>query len=476
MNLVPDMKLLCSPGAFFLLAARSAVEPADFPFYKDISLPQAHPELVSTFNIDAEMYQTLENMNGFRIYSPDGTSCPFLCDWAMAVDSGKPVRRDVEATIERFETLSDGSVRITVSVADGDRSELVPSPDTAPVTGLRIRTSAKDFDKKVKVYTPDHGNDKLVAEGAFLDYSSRIDLRNDYIAFPEAVGANVFVVVIENYTETKDSPLSRVVQGDTNIVEQYKVREEPKITGISLTRISRNFELDKVRSEIPVAILSRELRGQTTIVKFSNGFAPLGELKIRSSDAFFSRQYRLYDDSGTLVRYGAVRWLECGSYRTSESDCVIDVLDKRSKSWTLELDNGDNGELKDIKLTASGPVHQVRFLSKTPIYDTETVEKSDGRLFPSYRVYYGAVDLPEPENPFADMIQSSQTAARGSGTGKEYKPDCTLSPQQSNPAFRTPSGLSRNWGVVYRILMAAAALAVLVILIVSVKGVEKIKE
>jgi len=476
MNLVPDMKKLSTAGAFFLLAALSAVEPADFPFYKDINLPQAHPELVSTFNIDAEMYQNLENMNGFRIYSPDGTSCPFLCDWAMAVDSGKPVQRNVEATIERFETLPDGSVRITVSAGNDDRSERVPSPDAAPVTGLKISTSAKDFDKKVKVYTPDHGNDKLVAEGAFLDYSSRIDLRNDSIEFPEPVSANVFVIVIENYTETKDSPLSRVVQGDTNIVEQYKVREEPKITGVSLTRISRNFELDKVRAEIPVAILSREHRGRTSVVKFSTGFAPLGELKIQSSDAFFSRQYRLYDDSRMLVRYGSVRWLECGSYRTAESDRIIDVLDKRSKSWTLELDNGDNGELKDIRLTAYGPVHQVRFLSKTPPFDPEVVEQSDGRLFPTYRVYYGAVDLPEPENPFADMMQSSQAAARGSGPGKEFKPDCTLSPQQSNPAFRTPPMISRNWSVVYRILMAAAALAVLVILVFSVKGVEKIKD
>ena len=79
MNLVPDLKKLCAAGAFFLLAALSAVEPADFPFYKDIDMPGNGPESISSFNIDAEMYRNLEDMNGFRIYAPDGTSCPFSC-------------------------------------------------------------------------------------------------------------------------------------------------------------------------------------------------------------------------------------------------------------------------------------------------------------------------------------------------------------------------------------------------------------
>lgn len=464
MILVPDLKKLCTAGTFFLLAALSAVEPADFPFYKEIKLTQKTPEFISIFNVDAEMYQELEDMNGFRIYSPDGAYCPFLCDWAMTIDSARQVRRSVEASIERFEELSDGSVRITVS-ASGRNDD--------PVAGITIKTPAKDFDKKVRVYV----GDELVAEGAFLDYSSRIDLRNDCIAFSEPVNANVFVVVIENYTETRDSPLSRVVQGDTNIIEQYKVREEPKITGISLSCIGRNYGLDKVRTETQIAILSQELRGKTTVVKFSNGFAPLGELKIQSADAFFSRQYRLYDSSGSLVRYGTVRRLDSGVYRTAESERVIDMQGKRSESWTLELDNGDNGELKDLKLTANGPVHQVRFISKVPLFDQEAVEQSDGSLFSTYRVYYGASGLPEPENPFADMMRQPRTGGqRDSAAAEEFRADCTLSPQLSNPAFRTPSGVSRNWGVIYQILMAAAALAVLVILVVSVKGIEKIKE
>ena len=79
MNLVPDLKKLCAAGALFLSAAvLSAVEPADFPFYKDISVParQTSGVAVYIFDIDAEMYLELKDMDGLRIFAPNGSSCP----------------------------------------------------------------------------------------------------------------------------------------------------------------------------------------------------------------------------------------------------------------------------------------------------------------------------------------------------------------------------------------------------------------
>lgn len=476
MNPVRNLKKLCAAGALFLSATvLSAVEPADFPFCKDIAVParQTSGVAVYMFNIDAEMYLELKDMNGLRVFAPDGSSCPILYEWGMFWSSTRTVRRKVETSIRQFETLPDGSVRITVSASTGND----------PVTGLTISTPAKDFDKKVRVYTAD-GN-KLVAEGAFLDYSSRIDLRNDSIEFSEPVPAGDFVVVIENYTEIKDSPLSRVVQGDTNITEFHKVREEPKITGISLTCVGKTYEREKDMTETPITVTERALvkrpgGGTTTVVKFSNGFAPLGKLTLNSSDAFFSRPYRLYDDAGKLVANGTVRHLESGSYRTSESARMINVQDRRSPSWKLELDNGEYGELKDLTLTAVGPVMQVRFMSGPPSAaaaasdlrgDSETVRKHEAsgeQQFLTYRVYYGATGLPAPDNPFADMM-------RQESTWDEWAV-CALSPQQANPAFRAPSGAARDWSIVYKILMGVAALAVLFILIRSAGHIEKVKE
>ena len=471
MNLVPDLKKLCTAGAFCLLAALSAAEPADFPFYKDIAVPakQTSGVAVSIFDIDAEMYRELKDMDGLRIFAPDGSSCPFLYEWVMVQDSTHLVQHKVNTSIRQFETLPDGSVRITVSASTG----------SDPVTALTISTPAKDFDKKVKVFAAD-GN-TLVAEGAFLDYSSRIDLRNDSIAFPEPVRGGDFVVVIENYTEIKDSPLSRVVQGDTNITELHKVREEPKITGISLTCVGKSYGLEKAMTETPITILKQDIVKQsdgssTTVVKFTNGFAPLGKLMVHSSDAFFSRPYRLYDASGKLVENGRVRHLESVAYRSSESARIINVQDRRSPSWTIEFDNGEYGELKDLTLTATGPIMQVRFLSGNPFSSVDrrgdetdkTSDTSGEQAFPSYRVYYGATGLPAPDNPFADMMRQK--------TAWDEWAVCALSQQQANPAFRTSAGGSLDWGLVYKILMGAAAFAVLLILIRSVGHVEKIKD
>ena len=75
MNLVPDLKKLCAAGALFLSAAvLSAVEPADFPFYKDIAVParQTSGVAVYMFDIDAEMYLELKDMDGLRIFAPNG--------------------------------------------------------------------------------------------------------------------------------------------------------------------------------------------------------------------------------------------------------------------------------------------------------------------------------------------------------------------------------------------------------------------
>lgn len=466
MNLVPDLKKLCAAGALFLSAAvLSAVEPADFPFYKDISVParQTSGVAVYMFDIDAEMYLELKDMDGLRIFAPNGSSCPVLYEWVMVQDSTWTVQHKVNTAIRQFETLPDGSVRITVSASTGNE----------PVTALTISTPAKDFDKKVKVFAAD-GN-TLVAEGAFLDYSSRIDLRNDSIAFPEPVSGGDFVVVIENYTEIKDSPLSRVVQGDTNITELHKVREEPKITGISLTCVGKSYGLEKAMAETPVTILKQDIvkhanGTSTTVVKFTNGFAPLGRLTVNSSDAFFSRPYRLCDDAGKLVANGTIRHLESGSYRTSESARVINVRDRRSPSWTIEFDNGEYGELKDLTLSATGPVMQVRFLSEIPP-DGAAVQPagaSGKQVFSSYRVYYGATGLPPPDNPFADMM-------RQESDWDEWAV-CTLSPQQANSSFHASSGAVRDWGLVYKILMGVAALAVLLILIRSAGHIEKVQD
>ena len=449
-------KHLAAAACFLLVAASAFSEEektAAFPFYKDITLPGS-PKDVSVFTIDADIYRATENIpNDIRVFGPDGELCPFIIGQEFrlsqgSVSSGRPAR------ITGFETLPDGSVRIAAEIPSdlGDEQ----------VVGMKIVTKAKDFDKKVKVFGKN--GETLIAEGAFLDYSSRVDLRNDFIAFPAPVKESGFVIVMDNYTEIKDSPRFRVVEGDNNILEQEKFRESPKIDGISLQVVKRQMQMDNVWVSSPTEILSREKKGKTTVVKFSNGFAPLRSIAVESSDAFFSRPYRLYGKSGKLVASGTIRKLSTASFHTQDSERIIDLpaSSSRSETWTLELDNGENDELKDITLQASGPVYQVRFLSMKP---TSPVPGPDGTAVSGYRIFYGGTGHPMPSADFTDVLRGLEEPVRA---------DSTLSEQKANPHYKEKSDIVRDWGVVYKIVMAAAALAVFLVLLFSVKKIDKV--
>ncbi len=473
------LKLLAAAACFLLATATGfsgEEKTAAFPFYKDIILPE-HPNDISVFTIDADIWRELRLdtviQAGIRIVGPDGEFRPFDI-WPEDGYELVYVARDYsDATITGFETLPDGSVRISASLTTQRFSDL----DDAQVVGLRIKTRAKDFDKKVKVF--DGSGNNLIAEGAFLDYSSRVNLRNDTITFPAPVPVkeSSFVIVMDNYTEIKDSPRFRVVEGDSSIVEQEKYRESPKIDGIELQVAGKNPTRVKRPVSSPVTILSREKKGNTTVVKFSNGSAWLDSITVDSSDVFFSRPYRLYDDSGNSVSTGTVCKLDTAAFHTSPFDRVIPVLNSfskdranmnRSKFWTLELDNGEYNELKDLEIIANESVFQVRFLSVEPPASGETDASWSG-----YRVYYGG------KAPYvAPPPEFREAAASLDKLKYPVRADSTLSEQKVNPQW-DPSAASdyntRDWGLVYKIIMAAAALAVFVILLFSVKKIDKVE-
>ena len=212
-------------------------------------------------------------------------------------------------------------------------------------------------------------------------------------------------------------------------------------------------------------------------MKFSNGSAWLDSITVDSSDVFFSRPYRLYDDSGNSVSTGTVCKLDTAAFHTSPFDRVIPVLNSfskdranmnRSKFWTLELDNGEYNELKDLEIIANESVFQVRFLSVEPPASGETDASRSG-----YRVYYGG------KAPYvAPPPEFREAAASLDKLKYPVRADSTLSEQKVNPQW-DPSAASdyntRDWGLVYKIIMAAAAFVVLLVLLFSVKKIDKVE-
>ena len=462
------LKLLAAAACFLLAAATGfsgEEKTAAFPFYKDIIIPENAKD-ASVFTIDADIYRETETIpNGIRIFDPAGELCPFIITEQKQSVQNSTVESSYSTTVTGFETLPDGSVRISISMNG------IPADSADPrVVGLRIFTSAKDFDKKIKVY--DKTGETLIAEGAFVDYSSRVNLRNDSVRFPAPVREFNFVIVMDNYTEIKDSPFFHLVEGDTNIVEQDKFRESPKIDGITLQVVRNQKSLSPVSASSPVEIISKTKRDKNTVVTFSNGFAPLESITVDSSDAFFSRRYRLYDSSGKLLASGTVRKLDSASFRTSVSDreirisaALAEFFENRSRTWTLELDNGEYGELKDITLQASSRVNQIRFLALKPAASAS----ADGPVQSGYRIYYGGSGQLMPPSDFTDVLRNMK---------EPVVSDSTLSAQKENPEWDPAAApaYTRDWSVVYKIIMAVAAAAVFVILLFSVKKIDKVAD
>lgn len=79
-------------------------------------------------------------------------------------------------------------------------------------------------------------------------------------------------------------------------------------------------------------------------------------------------------------------------------------------------------------------------------------------------MYYGASDQPAPDSDFGDVLRRDSIVVS----------DSALSTQLPNSRFAEIGVPSWNWGLVYKIMMGAAAFAVLLILIVSVKKIDKV--
>ena len=165
MKPVRNIKLLTAAACFLLAAATGFSDDektSAFPFCKDIILPE-RPKDVSVFTIDADIYRAAAQIpNDIRIVGPDGEFCPFIVSEEKRLDQEWAEESNYPATITGFETLPDGSVRISASLNAGISDSADPQ-----VVGLRILTKAKDFDKKIKIF--DGSGKALIAEGAFLD-------------------------------------------------------------------------------------------------------------------------------------------------------------------------------------------------------------------------------------------------------------------------------------------------------------------
>ena len=82
---------------------------------------------------------------------------------------------------------------------------------------------------------------------------------------------------------------------------------------------------------------------------------------------------------------------------------------------------------------------------------------------------YGCSGQPMPPSDFTDVLRNLQ---------EPVVSDSMLSAQKENPEWNpsAASAYTRDWSMVYKIIMAVAALAVFLILLFSVKKIDKVED
>lgn len=419
-------------GLFILLAAitwsATAESPKRFPWRKSV-LPGEIRESLSRIRLDTEIYAEIDRPErDLRLFDANGKEYPFALR----------IARDRDRTRE---VLTRRPSAITAMEREGKKLRLKIRRNSTeqPVALLKIRTAARDFDKRITLSAITADGKKIeLGSGPFFDYSSRVDLRSDTLRFP-AVFARELILEIDNYQEIRESPESRIVTGDRSLEERRLERQEPKIDDIEL------FSIRREPAEIALVpyspeVRSREESGQTTVLRFSANRAPLTQIKVVADQPNFVRPYTLRNDQGEIIASGTLRRI---AGILSETTIALPQPD-RSTEYELRIENHNNPPLSGLFPGAVGIVHELWFQTPGETLTLTCAYGGPGHSRPQYEVSEILGHLPHLEPP-----------------------NWQLGPGRLSPAYRPYGARRRNLRWAYYSAMALTAIAVGIILVRS---------
>ncbi len=330
-------------------ATLAAAVPEEFPYFKTLTAkPSGAP--LAIYRVEPELYRRCDRIGSdLRLFDASGREYPFALVEEPAAGSEADFFTPEAGKMTDFKRNPDGSVEITVELAGNAK----------PIARMVIETTARDFDKTVRLFRIDSdGAHREILRKPFFDYTGKLPLRQDTFDF-EPVSAAKLLLRIENYREVSESPYTRVVAGDRNYQETALVRNEPRIDRIAVFSRERRPTLPRLVAR-ELAVNSIRHARNLTVIEFSPGRTPLESITIDSATPSFARNYRLYGDGEKPVVTGKIRRV-AGSPR--ETDTTIELPARfRAENCRLEIDNGDDRELAELKLSARGPVDLLFFV------------------------------------------------------------------------------------------------------------------
>ena len=417
-----------------------AASPEDYRYYSELVPPEkVVTKQLNSVRLDDAVWTAISGLGDMRLYSAGGRELPFKSE--QLFESGGTFRNEpVPCQVASFE-LEGRKAVILVRVGEKGKG--------AKVDSLTIRTSERDFEKRVTISGRDDGGwRELVRESPFFDRNPRIALRRVSFDFPTGCYRELRVE-IDNYGEDYVSPLRRITEGETpeNRKEEREVLfRELKIDGIDLGVKKRvEFSARAVeQSFIPeIRSVATDPETKCTVIEFDCRKIPLTRLELLTGSTNFSREATFETVDGTLKKNARLESLAIPGYSRSSTEIAFGG-EQRFGLCRIVIRNGDNPPLETLTLKGYGPVYRLVTLAAD---------------IPA-KLCYGGNGVAPGEYDLARTLSGIDTATLAFN---EYR----CGPQQETPGFRetVEEGgglLSSKW------LFPAAAVLLALVLVVFI--------
>lgn len=257
--------------------------------------------------------------------------------------------RRIPAKLLSFKEEKDGSARIVLL-----QRKLRKNSSLKEIAAISIDTDAKNFDKFVSIY---NSNGKILGEGAFFDYSSRIPLRNDLIKLSQSCNEEKIIVVISNYQERSKSPFERMVLGENGSKKVISsiISKKPKINKVVLYYREKASKVKTTLYPTNITLATQERNKQ--IIQLARHPYFVHTVEITSKTPRYFRQVRV-KSGHKVIGHGNI-------WQLSNQDKGINIFVKDKtigdNPWVIEIENNDNPPLEDVKIRLFGDQLCVRF-------------------------------------------------------------------------------------------------------------------
>jgi hypothetical protein len=339
-----------------------------FKFSKPIEMPPIEAAEMIVVALDDEIYEaTNDDFSDIRLLENGQTSAPFLIRSAgeTRIDSQRQFLKIEKQTAK---PLDDGGLEITLTL----------EKDQPQITGLRLVSSLRNFEHRVRVYaSPDAAEWTPVAEdGLIFDYSRFIDVRNDSITFA-AMPERSIRIVIDDVTAEQESRLLELTRSlrqgeEQGVTERYSVDRRPfRVDGVEVWSDIPRRVIDATK-RVPVEVASvavdHDKDQRVTTVSFETRRQPLTGVTLRTDSKNFNRPARLEipPENATSTRWRTVASgiLSSIDFKSlAKIELSLSFPESRHARYRLVIENGDNPPLDIRGVVAEASEKEMFFLA-----------------------------------------------------------------------------------------------------------------